>query len=62
MKTKLNILVAGMFLAAKSSASATVRYVNINSAKPARPVTRTPPPRTPARTSIAWALETEAAL
>jgi uncharacterized repeat protein (TIGR03803 family) len=34
MKTKLNLLVAGLFLAATSSVLATVRYVNINSANP----------------------------
>ena len=39
MKTKLNLLVAGMFLAATSSALATVRYVNVNSANPTPPYT-----------------------
>jgi hypothetical protein len=39
MKTKLNFLVAGMFLAATSSALATVRYVNVNNANPTPPYT-----------------------
>jgi hypothetical protein len=37
MKMKLNLLVAGMLLAATSSAFATVRYVNVNSANPTPP-------------------------
>jgi parallel beta-helix repeat protein len=39
MKTKFNLLVAGMFLAATSSALATVRYVNVNNANPTPPYT-----------------------
>jgi hypothetical protein len=39
MKTKLNLLVAVMFLAATSSALATVRYVNVNNANPTPPYT-----------------------
>ncbi|HXR47276.1 MAG TPA: choice-of-anchor Q domain-containing protein [Candidatus Limnocylindrales bacterium] len=39
MKTKLYLLVAGMFLAATSSALATVRYVNVNNADPTPPYT-----------------------
>lgn len=39
MKTKLNLLVVGMFLAATSSALATMRYVNVNSANPTPPYT-----------------------
>ena len=39
MKTKLNFIVAGMFLAATSSALATVRYVNANNANPKPPYT-----------------------
>ena len=39
MKTKLNLLVVGMFLAATSSALATVRYVNVNNANPTPPYT-----------------------
>jgi len=39
MKTKLNLLVAGIFLAATSSALATVRYVNVNNANPTPPYT-----------------------
>jgi parallel beta-helix repeat protein len=39
MKTKLNFIVAGMFLAATSSALASVRYVNINNANPTPPYT-----------------------
>jgi hypothetical protein len=39
MKRKLNLLVAGLILAATSSAVATVRYVNINSAHPTPPYT-----------------------
>ena len=38
MKTKFNLLVAGMFLAATSSAVATVRYVNVNSAPVGGPI------------------------
>ena len=38
MKTKLNLLAAGMFLAATSSALATVRYVNVNSAPVGGPI------------------------
>jgi len=37
MKTKLNLLVAGLFLAATSSALATVRYVNLNNTNPTPP-------------------------
>ena len=39
METKLNLLVAGMFLAAMSSALGTVRYVNVNNANPTPPYT-----------------------
>jgi hypothetical protein len=39
MKTKLNLLVAGMLLAATSSSLATVLYVNVNSAHPTPPYT-----------------------
>jgi hypothetical protein len=39
MKTKLNLLIAGMFLVATSSALATVRYVNVNNANPTAPYT-----------------------
>jgi hypothetical protein len=39
MKTKINLLIAGMFLAATSSAVATVRYVNVNNANPTPPYT-----------------------
>jgi hypothetical protein len=39
MKTKLNLLFAGLFLAATSSALATVRYVNVNNANPTPPYT-----------------------
>src|SRR5450759_4819815 len=39
MKTKFNLLVAAMFLAATSSALATVRYVNVNNANPTPPYT-----------------------
>ena len=39
MKTKLNPLAAGLFLAATSSALATVRYVDVNSANPTPPYT-----------------------
>jgi len=39
MKTKHNLLLAGMFLAATSSALATVRYVDGNSAYPTPPYT-----------------------
>ena len=39
MKTKLNLLAAGMFLAATNSALAAVRYVDGNSANPTPPYT-----------------------
>ena len=39
MKTKLNLLVAGIFLAVTSSALGTVRYVNVNNANPTPPYT-----------------------
>ena len=39
MKTKLSLLVAGLFLAAASSALATVRYVNFNNTNPTPPYT-----------------------
>jgi hypothetical protein len=39
MKTKLDLLVVGMFLAATSSALATVRYVNVKNANPTPPYT-----------------------
>jgi len=39
MKTKINLLVAVMFLAATSSTWATVRYVNVNNANPTPPYT-----------------------
>ena len=39
MKTRINLLLAGMFLAATSSALATVRYVNVNNANPTPPYT-----------------------
>jgi hypothetical protein len=39
MKTKINLLLVGLFLAATSSALATVRYVNVNNANPAPPYT-----------------------
>src|SRR5208283_4158706 len=39
MKTKVNLLIAVMFLAATSSALATVRYVNVNNANPTPPYT-----------------------
>ncbi len=39
MKTKLNLLVAGIFLAAPSSALATVHYVNVNNTNPTPPYT-----------------------
>jgi hypothetical protein len=39
MRTKLNLLVAAMFLAATSSALGTVRYVNVNNANPTPPYT-----------------------
>ena len=39
MKVKVNLLVARMFLAATSSALATVRYVNVNNANPVPPYT-----------------------